>query len=130
VAAGYPPSLRYGAEAESETCMQTTSDQCQVASDGLEPLPELEEIPCVRNFDVWARLKKSSKYYYQGLEDPTNSKSKPRFFQLECFHPSTFGTKLCRDGYLLRFNNNQYRIEDVELFLVDPKNTKHFLRIL
>jgi hypothetical protein len=96
-----------------------------------EGADQLEEMPQVRNFDVWVRLKKSSKYYSQGLTDPTNSKSKPRFFRLDRFEPqSRIGTALSRDGYFLKFNGNSYRIEDVEVFLVDPKNTKHFLRIV
>jgi hypothetical protein len=93
-------------------------------------MPELEAIPCVRDFEVLARLKKSSKYYAQGLTNPCDSKSKPRFFRLSYFNPTRFGTALSRDAYLLHFNNNTYRIEDVELFLVDPKNAKNFLRLL
>ena len=94
-------------------------------------MPELEEIPTVRNFDVVARLKKTSKYYHQGLTDPTDAKSKPRFFRLEYFTPNMrLGLALSRDAYSLHFNGNAYRIEDCEIFLLDPKNTKNYIRIL
>lgn len=96
----------------------------------LAPLPELEEIPCVRNFDVVCRLKKSSKYYHQGLVDPTNPKSAPRFFRLGHFTPSTHGFALCRDGYFLHFNSNSYRIEDCEIYLRDTTNPKNFVRMV
>lgn len=102
--------------------MNTTSSE----TNELMPLPELEEIPTVRNFDVVARLKKSSKYYEQGLDQ----NSKPRFFRLEYFMPSRFGLALSRDAYILHFNGNAYRIEDCELFLCDPKNPKSFIRIV
>jgi hypothetical protein len=106
--------------------MTTTSE-----TNELIPLPELEETPTVRNFDMVSRLKKSSKYYHQGLTDPTNAKSKPRFFRLEYFTPlSRLGLALSRDAYILHFNGNAYRIEDCEIFLCDPKNTKNFIRIL
>lgn len=106
--------------------MTTTSTE----TNELTSLPELEEIPSVRNFDVVARLKKTSKYYHQGLTDPTDVKSKPRFFRLEYFMPSGFGLALSRDAYILHFNGNAYRIEDCELFLCDPKNLKNFIRIV
>lgn len=94
-------------------------------------MPEMEQIPSVRNPEVWVRLKKSSKYYHQGLTDPTNSKSAPRFFKLGYFTPlRTVGTKLCRDAYVLHFNGNAYRIEDCEIFLRDPANAKNFVRLV
>jgi hypothetical protein len=95
----------------------------------LHALPELEEIPRSRDFEVLARLKKSSKYHHQGLVDPTDSKSERQFFKLESFTPGSFGQALSLDSYSLRFNNNQYRIEDCELFLRDAANPKWLLRI-
>lgn len=95
------------------------------APEDLAPLPELEEIPQVKNVEVWARLKKSSKYYRQGLIDATNSKSRALFWRLEYFTPSTgpgvVMTSLMRDSYCLRFNNNNYRLEDCELYLVEAR---------
>lgn len=94
-------------------------------------MPELEPIPNVRNFQVWVRIKKSSKYYHQGLVDPTQQRSKQRYFKLSYFTPLlTVGTKLCRDAYLLHFNGNAYRIEDCELFLRDATNAENFVRLV
>src|SRR5947207_3093080 len=92
--------------------------------------PELEAIPQVRSFEVWVRLKKSSKYYHQGLIDPTNRKSTPRFFKLSYFTPLRLGSKLSRDAFILHFNGNTYRIEDCEFFLRDPSNAENYVRIL
>jgi hypothetical protein len=102
--------------------------------DELAPLPEaaeLEEIPQVRNIEVWATIKKSSKYYHQGLVDPTNPRSKPRFFKLSHFTPlfRGDGLSLSRDAYVLHFNSNAYRIEDCMLFLRAADDAKMFLRI-
>jgi hypothetical protein len=94
-------------------------------------LPNLEEIHDSDNFEVWVRIKKDSKYYYQGLVDPTDDSSKARFFKLRRFSPfSKFGLALCRDIHVLHFNGNAYTLDDCELFLVDVSNRRLFLRIL
>lgn len=101
----------------------------EVPASELHDLAELEEIPQVREIEVWAQIKKSSKYYHQGLVDVTNSKSKPRFFRLEYLTPLNT-LSLSRDAYVLHFNSNTYRIEDCMLFLRSADNPKQFLRIL
>lgn len=101
-----------------------TPDGCgRTISDG-----ELVEVRPVVSFQVWVRLKKSSKYYHQGLEDCTDSKSKPMFFKLDGFVPQQ-GMALMSDQHSLKFHSNSYRREDCEFFLVDPKNPKAFVRI-
>jgi len=93
--------------------------------------PELEEIPNIKNFEVWVRIKKSSKYFHQGLTDPTNAESKPGFFKLSYFTPMgrQVGLKLSRDSYVLHFNGNTYRIEDCEIYLRDATNAENFVRL-
>ncbi|HYG23386.1 MAG TPA: hypothetical protein VEH04_11435 [Verrucomicrobiae bacterium] len=90
--------------------------------------PELEEIPAIRKIQIFVRIKKSSKYYHQGLTDPTDPESKPQFFKLDYFTPGR-SMALQEDGYFLHFNNNAYRLIDCELFLRSEKDAKHFLRI-
>jgi hypothetical protein len=105
--------------------------QTDGAKSELSELPELEEIPQVRSFEVWVRIKKSSKYYHQGLTDPTNPSSKPRFFKLAYFTPLLhLGHKLSRDAYVLHFNGNAYRIEDCEIFLRDSAHAENFVRLV
>ena len=91
--------------------------------------PELEDIPECRKIEVWARIRKSSKYYHQGLVDPTNSKSEVRFFKLAWFNPLFCGLALSKDQFCLHFNGNQYRLEDCEIFLRDATDPKKFLRL-
>lgn len=96
------------------------------------PAPELGSgfvSGAVLNFEVWVRLKKTSKYYHQGLVDPHADKPKARFFKLDAFVPVA-GMGLSRDAYSLKFNSNSYRLEDCEVFLVNPKDTRAFMRIL
>ena len=88
------------------------------------PDDELVEVRPVIVFEVWVRLKKSSKYYHQGLLE----NGKPAFFKLDGFNPQS-GMALMSDCHSIRFNSNSYRREDCEFFLVDPKNTKAFVRI-
>ncbi len=74
--------------------------------------PELVPIERARPpFSLWAMIKKSSKYYHQGLTDPTNGKSKPRVFQI-----TSIIIEQC-DGYDFRMNGNQYRREDLVLYI-------------
>lgn len=85
---------------------------------------ELVEVRPVIAFEVWVRLKKSSKYYGQGQRED----GKAAFFKLDGFEPQK-AMGLMSDRHLLRFNNNSYRREDCEFFLVDPKNTRAFVRV-
>jgi hypothetical protein len=80
----------------------------------------IHEAP-ITDFEVVVAIKKSSKYFHQGLEDPTNRKSKRRFFKLSSFFPS--------GSYVLNFNSNVYPVEDCEFFLRDRTNPEHLLRI-
>jgi hypothetical protein len=89
---------------------------------------ELVALRPVVAFEVWVRLKKSSKYYHQGLQDSTDPKSKPVFFKLDGFEPQR-AMGLMSDQHLLKFNSNSYQREDCEFYLVDPKDTKRFVRI-
>lgn len=100
-----------------------TSGGPQLPADG-----ELVKVRPVTAFQVWVRLKKSSKYYGQGLQDQTDGKSKPMFFKLDAFEPQR-AMGLMSDSHLLKFNSNSYRREDCEFYLVDPKDTKRFVRI-
>ncbi len=78
--------------------------------------PRLEPIPRVRPpFALYATIKKSSKYYHQGLSDPTNGKSKPRAFEI-----TSINSMPDCDGYDYRLNNNQYRREDLQLWVKLP----------
>jgi hypothetical protein len=113
--------------------MNTTTEEVAVPIPPGEP--EWEPIPQIRAFEVWVRLKKSSKYYRQGLQDQTDSKPKPRFFKLDHFIPQPsfklekVDTSYTGGAYQLHFNRNSYRVADCEFFLVDPTNPKNFLRI-
>ncbi len=87
----------------------------QLAETGIES-PELEPIPRVLPpFAIYATIKKSSKYYHQGLSDPTNGKSKPRAFEITSINAIPDS-----DGYDYRLNNNQYRREDLQLWVKLP----------
>lgn len=107
------------------------ADPAVVEPSELAPLPELEEVPQSRSFEVWARIKKSSKYYYQGLVNPYNPKSKARFFKLNYFTPPRVPDfRVWRDQHCLHFNGNAYRLEDCELYLRDAKDETRFVRIV
>jgi hypothetical protein len=94
-------------------------------------MPDLEPVPEVSNIQIYARIKKSSKYYHQGLMDVTDRTSERLFFKLQSFVvPWKPDFSLHRDSYSLRLNNNNYRLEDVELYLRDSKDLKRFIRIL
>jgi len=62
-------------------------------------------------FNLFARIKKSSRYYSQGLEVPHDPKSKAILFPVEDLFP---GGDI---SHPVRFNNNRYPLEDVELFV-------------
>lgn len=124
----------YQAAAVHESVVDRLQDVIEKATEGepvrtIDTKSELEEIRPVVAYEVWVRLKKSSKYYHQGLQDPSDDKSKAMFFKLDAFEPQR-GMALMSDCHLLKFHSNSYRREDCEFFLVDPKDTKRFLRIL
>lgn len=94
------------------------------------PSEEFVELKPVREFEVWARIKKSSKYYNQGLRDCNKLKAGVRMFKVRSFDQSFHGDKLDKEKYSLHFNGNHYRLADVEIFLVDPTQPDRRLRIL
>lgn len=102
--------------------MNTTTEKTIETPEELSGLVPTK--PC-REFEVCVRLKKSSKYYDQGL----GANGAPRYFKLESFSPQCVPGLIC-DGYFLHFNNNTYRTEDCEFYLVDPTDRKRFVRIL
>ena len=94
-------------------------------------VPQLETIPDSARIEVWARIKKSSKYYQQGLTDDCEGPPKAAFFRLTSFCPVPRQREmLWRGSYVLRFNDNNYRLEDCELFLVDGKDRQILFRIV
>jgi hypothetical protein len=69
-------------------------------------------------FELWATIKESSKYYHQGLVDPTNRRSGVRELRIDAIVEDS-------DGYEFKLNSNQYRREDLNLFVkVDGKLKK------
>ncbi|WP_043582106.1 hypothetical protein [Geminisphaera colitermitum] len=60
-------------------------------------------------FDLYATIKKSSKYYYQGLGDD----NKPRAFRIRQI--DDFG------DYRFHGNSNQYRAEDLMFWIENSK---------
>lgn len=88
---------QFGADVFCEVEVVTPSQE-QKPIKGARPL----------TIEMWARIKKSSKYYEQGL----NAQRKPIFFPVE----SLFANKF-EENYVVRFNCNQYRLEDVELWV-------------
>jgi hypothetical protein len=90
----------------------------ELVETGMEPELEsnLEPIPRARPpYKLFATIKRSSKYYHQGLSDPTDSKSKPVAFEVFAIN----AIPDC-DGYDYRFNSNQYRREDIDLWIQLP----------
>ena len=76
-------------------------------------MPELEEIPVVRApFELWATIKKSSKYYHQGLADPTNRKSKPVPFKIQMVLMTDIDSYDFKGG-----PGGAYRREDLQLLI-------------
>jgi hypothetical protein len=111
--------------------MNKDSWQATVQSqDELTHETQLEEAPRVRYFEVWCRLKKSSKYYHQGLTDPANSKSKPGLLSSGILSPRTTAARIY--AAMATFSTSiatATALRIVSFFLVNPKNPKHFLRI-
>jgi len=94
-----------------------TDVQSDLSDESIQPVPDLhapvlEPIPkAFPPFKLMATIKKSSKYYHQGLSDPYNRKSKPRAFVVTAILLSD------ADGYDFKFNSNAYRREDVTLWI-------------
>lgn len=82
--------------------------ECFVDVECLTPCFEQKPIEGARpiTIELWAKIKKGSKYYRQGLD----AQEKPIYFPVESLFEQT-------GEYCLRFNSNAYRLEDVNLFV-------------
>jgi len=79
---------------------------------GFAPKQELVEIPKARPpFEIWATIKKSSKYYNQGV-DPNDPKRRPVAFKISAIMATEF------DGYDFKGGlGGAYRREDLQLWV-------------
>jgi hypothetical protein len=72
-------------------------------------LPETaipHDIPEEREVELFAEIRRSSKYYYQGLD----SARQPRIFRIEAIR---------HGSHPFRLNNNNYRSQDLAFFVKD-----------
>lgn len=68
------------------------------------PLPH--DTPEEREVELFAEIRRSSKYYYQGLD----SARQPRIFRIEAIR---------HGSHPFRLNNNNYRSRDLAFFVKD-----------
>lgn len=73
----------------------------------------------IAEFQLFARLKKSSRYYGQGL----GQDNKPMTFAVEAM----WSQGSTQESHPIRFNNNRYPREDVELLVLGGDNKLHKL---
>jgi len=63
------------------------------------------------NLQLFARIRSDSKYYRQGLLDPTNPKSPPACWRVDALFPDADLV------YPVRMAGNRYRLEDVDFYM-------------
>jgi len=87
------------------------------------PLPELEPEPepaPTGGTEIWAEIKRSSKYFSQGWKLSHRIPPGPNNWETTREgKPLRFLARFVDDGdeYLIAFNGNRYRLEDVSLFV-------------
>lgn len=98
--------------------MTTTTTESELA-----PLPELEEVPILNTsqLELWAEIKRSSKYFRQGLKQSHSFKPYGSTFdETPVGKPMRFRVRTIYDApgeYIVRFNGNVYRLADLTLFV-------------
>lgn len=65
------------------------------------------------SFPIFATIRQDSKYFRQGLSDPDDPKSVAILFVVRGLFPDQ------DTEYPVHFNNNCYRLEDVDLYVND-----------
>ena len=63
---------------------------------------------------LYARIKRTSKYYYQGLD----SQNKPVIFKVE---------EICNGSHPFRLNSNNYKVSDLAFFV--KSSTKQLIKL-
>ncbi|MCL7489835.1 MAG: hypothetical protein M8357_16845 [Desulfobulbaceae bacterium] len=88
----------------------TTSPPRQSADQPIIPcfsnVPNPHDTAEEREVELFAEIRRSSKYYYQGLD----SARQPRIFRIEAIRHGT---------HPFRLNNNNYRSQDLTFFVKD-----------
>jgi len=87
--------------------MDTTPEKAAIEQD-FEPIPKFRP-----PFELWAQIKKSSKYYCQGLVILPGKKPVARKFPIT----SIQHCDPLDDSYIFGMNGNRYRREDIQLFV-------------
>ena len=88
--------------------MDTTPEKAATEQD-FEPIPKFRP-----PFELWGQIKRSSKYYYQGLVILPGKKSVARKFPITSILASC-GDFI--DAYTWGMNGNRYRRQDLQLFV-------------